>query len=172
MSDKTASFFRFLAYTIEVILVFVLGSTPRLLPELFGSKPCLLMCVALTVALFEREIASMVFGLICGLLIDLGYSDSVGVFTVCLTLICFVIGYAANNLIRANFLNFMICSALVIPAVFMLYFLVTIVWQGIEEPWEFFKNHLISRIFQTFLFSVVFYFINKFIYESLSQEPG
>ncbi len=170
MNEKTSAFFRYLAYVIEIILAFILGSAPKLMPELFGAKPCLLLCVCITISIFEREIPSMIFGLVCGLLIDLGYSYGVGMFTVALTLLCFVIGYAANNLIRATFPYFILCSAAVTIAVFMLYFLVNFVWQGYQDAFVYFKAHLISRIVQTIVFSVGFYFLNRFIYRTLSEE--
>ena len=170
MNEKSASVFRYLAYTIEIVIVFILGATPRLLPEILGAKPCLLLCVAVTVAIFEREIPSMIFGVVCGLLIDLGYSNAIGVFTVALALLCFIIGYAANNLIRANFLNFIICSFLVTVDVFMLYFLIEFIWKGYAQPWIYFTEHILSRIVQTFLFSVIFYFLNRFIYRTLWSE--
>ena len=170
MNEKTASVFRYLAYTIEIILVYILTTTPRLLPEFFGAKPCLLLCCVVTIAIFEREIPSMVFGIVCGVLIDLGYSNSIGVFTITLTLLCFVIGYAANNLIRANFSNFIICSFLVTASVFMLYFLFEYVFKGYPQPWVYFSKSLISRMAQTFICSILFYFINRFFYRVISAE--
>ena len=170
MTEKTASVFRYLAYTVEIILVFVLCTTPRLLPELWGAKPCLLLCAAVTISIFEREIPSMIFGIVCGALIDLGYSNAIGVFTVALAILCFVIGYAANNLIRANFINFLICSFLVTASVFMLYFLFEYVFKGYSDPWDYFTQNLISRMAQTFVCSVVFYFINRFFYRVISAE--
>ena len=88
---------------MEIILLYVLGTTPNLLPEIFGAKPTLLLCVALTAAIFEREIPAMVIGMICGILTDLGYSNGIGLFTISLTVICFIVGYAANNLVVATF---------------------------------------------------------------------
>ena len=73
MSDRTNAFFRYLAYALELILMFVLSTTPGIMPELFGAKPALLVCVALTVAVYEREIPAMIFGMIAGIMTDLGY---------------------------------------------------------------------------------------------------
>ena len=66
MKEKTVGFFRYLAYALEIILLFVLSSTPSLLPDIFGAKPTLLLCIALTAAIFEREIPAMVIGLNVG----------------------------------------------------------------------------------------------------------
>ena len=172
MSDRTNSFFRYLSYVLELILMFVLSTTPGIMPELFGAKPALLICVALTAAVFEREIPAMLIGMTAGVLTDLGYSNSIGVFTISLTIICFIVGYAANNLIVAKFLNYLLYAAVAVGILFMLYFLVRFVIPGVEDMWSYFTAHIVSRMVQTFLYSIPFYFINRFIYSSLSPEAG
>lgn len=172
MSVRTNTFFRYLSYVLELILMFVLSTTPGIMPELFGAKPALLVCVALTVAVFEREIPAMIIGMAAGVLTDLGYSNSIGVFTISLTIICFVVGYAANNLIVAKFLNYLLYAAIAVGLLFMLYFLVRFIIPGTEDMWSYFTAHIASRMVQTFLYSIPFYFINKFIYNSLNPEAG
>ena len=170
MSDRANSIFRYIAYTIELIIMFALASTPGVLPELFGAKPVLLICVALTVAVYEREIPAMIFGLAAGLLADISYTDNIGIFTISLTVICFVVGYAANNLIVANFLNFLLYAAVAVGALFMLYFLIRFIIGGVSDPWTYFTSHIVSRMVQTFICSIPMYFLNKFIYSTLSPE--
>lgn len=170
MNEKATSFFRYLAYALEIIVLFVLGATPDLLPELFGATPVLLLCVALTAAIFEREIPAMVIGLICGVLIDLGYSNGIGLFTIGLTIICFVVGFAANNLVMATFPNFLLYALVAVGGLFMLYFLVLFVWAGVDGYWTYFQHHLLSRMIQTYIFSIPIYFLNRFIYRILGSD--
>lgn len=170
MNERASAFFRYLAYAIEIILLYVLGSTPKLLPELFGAKPALLLCVALTAAIFEREIPAMVIGLICGVLMDLGYSNSVGLFSIGLTVVCFAVGYAANNFVRATFLNFLLYALIAVGGLMMLYYLVRFVWTGTDGNRTYFKNHMLSRMVQTYIWSIPVYFLNKFIYHTLGNE--
>ncbi len=170
MNEKAISFFRYLAYALEIILLYVLGTTPNLLPELFGAKPTLLLCAALTAAIFEREIPAMIIGMVCGILIDLGYSNSIGLFTIVLTILCFAVGYAANNLVVTTFPNFLLFAFLAVGGIFMLYFLVRFVWAGVDDCWTYFMNHLLSRMIQTFLLSIPIYFLNSFIYHTLGND--
>lgn len=168
--SRANAFFRYLAYAMEIIVVYALGSTPDLLPVIFGAKPTLLLCVALTAAIYEREIPAMIIGIICGTLIDMGYSNTIGVFTIALTILCFVVGYAANNLIVANLRNFLLYSFLAVGGLFMLYFLVRFVWGGVEDRWSYFVSHLLSRMVQTFLCSFVFYYLNRLVFHLLGEE--
>ena len=170
MSGRMSAAVRYLAYAMEIAAMYALGNTPNLLPEIFGAKPTLLLCVALTAAIFEKEIPAMVIGVACGVLLDLGYSNSIGFFTIALTVVCFIVGYAANNLIVANFPNFLIYSLLSVGGLFMLYFLVRFVLGGVEDCWRYFADHLLSRMALTFLCSIVFYFLNRLIYSLLGEE--
>lgn len=170
MSERKNAVFRYIAYSIELILAFVLLSTPNLIPELFGAKPALLLCIALTAAVFEHEIPAMIFGAAAGILMDLGYADSIGLFAISLTIICFLLGWIANNLVTANIWNFLLIAALMIGGLYMLYYLFNFVWAGIDDCELYFKNHILSRMIQTFLWSIVFYFLNRFIYHTLSEE--
>lgn len=170
MSEKTSALVRYLAYAMEIVVVYVLGSTPGLLPEIYGAKPALLLCVALTAAIFEREIPAMIIGLCCGVLLDLGYSNGVGFFAIALTAVCFVVGYAANNLIVATFPNFLIYSFISVGGLFFLYFVVTFLWAGIADGWTYFLHHLVSRMAQTFVCSIIFYLLNRFVYHMLGEE--
>lgn len=172
MAERSNSFFRYLAYALELILTFVLCTTPGLMPEIFGAKPALVVCVALTAAVFEREIPAMIIGLAAGILTDLGYTDSIGIFTISLTIICFIVGYAVNNLIVAKFFNYLLYAFVAVGLLFMIYFLVIFVIPGVQDMWRYFTAHIISRMVQTFLYSIPFYFINHFIYSTLSPEVG
>ncbi len=167
---KNIRFFRYLAYSIEILLFYILTATPDLLPDIFGAKPCILLAVALTIAVNEAEIPAMVFGMVCGVLIDLGYSTTIGVFAVMLTIVCFAIGFCANNLIAVNFYNVALMSLIVVTAVMSLHFLFAIVLKGYQDAGVYFVNHYISRIVQTVLCAIVLYFVNRFVYFTLLDE--
>ena len=160
-------FFRYLAYSIEILVFFVLGSTPSLLPEIFGATPCILVALALTIAVFGNEVPAMIFGVACGMLTDLGFSNSIGLFTISLAIVCFILGFCANNFIAANFYNVMLTAVIVIMALLSLHFVFAFVIKGYDNAGVYFVNHYISRIVQTILCTIVFYFVNKFVYETL-----
>ena len=166
---QNLKFFRYLAYSIEILVFFVLGSTPSLFPEIFGATPCLLVALAITIAVFESEVPAMIFGVICGALTDLGFSNSIGLFAISLTIICFLLGFCANNIIAANFYNVMLTAVFLIAAILSLHFVFTFIIHGYDNAGTYFVNHYISRIVQTILCTAVFYFVNKFIYETLGD---
>ena len=89
-----------------------------------------------------------------------------------MTIICFIVGYAANNLIVAKFFNYLLYAFVAIGLLFMIYFLVIFVIPGTDHMWDYFVAHIVSRMVQTFIYSIPFYFINHFVYSTLSPEAG
>lgn len=166
---KNIKFFRYLAYSIEILLLFILGSTPSLLPQIYGATPCLLISLAITIAVFESEVPAMIFGLVCGALTDLGFSNSIGIFAIGLTIVCFILGFSANNFVTANFLNVMLSAVVIVSALLSLHFLFSYVMAGYADGSVYFVNHYISRIVQTIICTAILYFVNKFVYSTLSE---
>ena len=166
---KNIRFYRYLAYSLEILLLFVLGSTPNLLPQLCGATPCLLVSLALAIAVFENELPAMFFGLVCGALTDLGFSNSIGTFAIGLTIVCFIIGFCANNLVATNFLGVMVTATVVITALLSLHFVFVYVIKGYDNASVYFVNHYISRIVQTIICTAVMYYVNKFLHSTLNE---
>ena len=81
-----------------------------------------------------------------------------------------IVGYAANNLIMATFLNFLLYAAVTIGALFMLYYLVRFIIPGLDDGWLYFTRHLISRMVLTWICTIPFYFLNKLIQKRLNPE--
>ena len=85
--DKKFTVVRYFAFGIEILILFILQSTPNLIPEVFGGRPLLLIPAAITIAYFEPEIPAMFFGIACGVLLDLGGGDNIGYYTIMLGVI-------------------------------------------------------------------------------------
>ncbi|MCR5653448.1 MAG: hypothetical protein K6F88_06575 [Ruminococcus sp.] len=165
--DRRYTVFRYIAYSLELLLLFILQTTPRLLPEIFGSKPLLLIPAAITISFFESEIPAMFFGLASGLCLDLGYSDNIGFFTVTLTISCFFIGLIFRDYLVISFLNALAFNAMFCAGLIILFFLFSYVFAGKGDVLYYFSHHYISRIIYTFICGILLYFLNKFLYKSL-----
>lgn len=165
--DRRYTVFRYIAYSLELILLFILQTTPRLLPEILGSKPLLLIPAAITIAFFENEIPAMFFGLASGLMLDFGYSDNIGFFTITLTISCFFIGLVFRDYLVISFLNATAFNAIFCSGLIILYFLFNYIFAGKGDILYYFSHHYISRIIYTFVCGIVLYFLNKFLYKNL-----
>lgn len=161
-------FFRYFAYTLEILVFYVLQGTPNLVPEIFGSKPLFLIPIALTIAARERVVPSLIFGAVCGALTDIGSGGSVGFFAITLTLVCFAEVSIYENYLVPSFLTVSIISVISVPCIIGMYFLLFRFFAGIEECGYLFVHHYISRIVYTLLMTIPFYYINRFLYRHLN----
>ena len=168
--ERRSGFLRFLAYSLEIIILYVVCGTPGLLPEIFGSKPCLLLAVALSIAVLESETVAMSFGFVCGLLTDIGYSGKVGFYTVVLTLLCFAIGYCARNFFVTNLLNASIIGVVSIAVLIIVHFIVNVSSAEIPGASMHFVKHYISRIVYTSVFFVPLYYLQKLLCSTMKEQ--
>ncbi len=163
------TFFRYFAYSLEILICYILQGTPKLIPEIFGSRPLLLIPIAIAIASKENEIPSLIFGAVCGVFTDIATGGNIGFFSILMTLICYFEANILKTYFVSNFRTVLIISAITVPLIICLYFLVFTVIAGIENPVFLFVNHYISRIVYTLVMIIPFYFLNKFFYKNLND---
>ncbi len=157
------TFFKYFAYTLEILILYVIQGTPNFVPELFGSKPLFLIPAAISIASVENKIPSLVFGAVCGLLLDIGTGGSIGFFAILLTVICYAEAHIFKKYLVPSFVSVFIISAIVIPCIICLYFFVFYILTGTAECGYIFVNHYIARIIYTLAMIAPFYLLNSFI---------
>lgn len=159
---------RYFAYTVEILVVFMLQETPGLIPPLFGARPTLLLPLALSIAMFESETAAMGFGLLSGLLIDFGISGTLGFHGLLLTVLCYSIGVMVINLLRTNLLTALLTAAVSLAVIFFLqwiFYYVLFDYQHLYQNEKYvvysLTNHYFPRYCYTLALTPVFYYFNR-----------
>lgn len=160
--------FRYIAFALEMILLAVLQSTPKLMPEIFGSKPLLLVAAALCFAGVEEVVPSTVLGAVCGVIADLSGTGRIGFFAVALTLCCYGISHLMNTRLRSNLFTLMLLSLGGVILIIGLYFVFFRLLAGVPDSGILFVNHYISRILYTYVCIVPLYFLNSFLKRRLT----
>lgn len=163
---RNLGFFRYFAYALLVILIYVLQATPNLMPEIFGSKPILLLPLALSIASVEEKIPSLIFGAVCGGLTDLASGGGVGFFAVTLTLMCYFEAHVFSTYFVPNIISASVYAAGAIVLSVGAYFLIFKVMAGVPDFGILFVNHYISRIIYTFVMFIPVCLITRFIHKS------
>ena len=107
---------RYIAYTIEIIVFFIIQQTPGLIPSVYGILPTLLIPIACSIAMFEGPVCSLLYGVFSGFLLDYGANCTFGFHALILGLICFIISFLVQDVFHNNFLTglIMILSAILI----------------------------------------------------------
>lgn len=162
------SFFKYLAYALEVVLLYVLQDTPNLMPQLWGGKPLLLAVLALAIAAKENQIPSMVFGAVCGVLTDIS-GGGIGYFGIALTLVCFLESEIFKKYLVVSFWSVLAYAFVAVAVIVGVYFVIFRLLAGIEGAGGLFVSHYISRIVYTTVCIIPLYFLNRFLYRNLES---
>ena len=69
-AEKKRLIIRRVIFALLLIICAVIQNTPRLLPEPFGARQLGVTVMVVCIAMFEREIAGMLLGLLAGVVLD------------------------------------------------------------------------------------------------------
>ena len=161
-------FFRYLAFSLEIILLWVLQSTPRLLPEFFGAKAFLLLAAALSISVCEDVIPALIWGAVCGVFADISAGGKIGYFAVAFTLVCFAQSALLDSYLNRNPLTGSVLSLGSTVAVIGLYFVFFRLWAGIPDCAALFFPRYPVRMGMTFLCFFPLYFLYFFLYRTFN----
>ena len=162
MTYKTKhDIFRYIAYALEFLILFVFENTPFLMPEILSARPILLIPAAASIAMYESETASMIIGLICGLLIDFSGGGVLGFHALVLCVFGFIIARLCETYIQTNFITGMIVCSLATAVSLILHFVFAYVSIGYSYIGYAFISHYLPMIVYTLIFVPVLFILNK-----------
>lgn len=162
---------RYLAYTLELLVLFMLQETPGLLPAIFGARPVLLFSAVITIAMFETEVPALAFGVLGGLFCDFGLSGTLGFHALVLGTLCFFISllvrvYFQTNLATAIFTGVWSIALTVAAQWVFLYALYY------SQPVYALTHHFLPKYFYTLLFLPLLYFLNRGLSQAVRAQDS
>lgn len=160
---------RYLAYTLEILVLFMIQETPGLLPSIFGVRPVLLFPAVMSIAMFETEVPALAFGVLGGLLCDYGLSGMLGFHALVLGVLCFFISllvrvYFQINLVTAILTGVWSIGLTVCAQWFFLYFF------QYSHPAYAFTHHYLPKYCYTLLFLPLVYLLNRGLSQALQPQ--
>ena len=163
---------RYLAYVLELLVLFMLQETPGLLPSIFGARPVLLFPAVVAIAMLEPEVPALLFGVVGWLFCDFGLSGMLGFHALVLGVLCFFISlvirtYLQNNMATAILTGVWSIGLVVLAQWFFLYFF------QYSYPAYALTHHYLPKYFYTLLFLPLLYLLNRGLSQALgAQEKG
>ena len=163
---------RYLAYVLELLVLFMLQETPGLLPSIFGARPVLLFPAVVAIAMLEPEVPALLFGVVGGLFCDFGLSGMLGFHALVLGVLCFFISlvirtYLQNNMATAILTGVWSLGLVVLAQWFFLYFF------QYSYPAYALTHHYLPKYFYTLFFLPLLYLLNRGLSQALgAQEKG
>ena len=156
---KTMLFLRWLFYSLSLAVVYSIMSCGIF--ELW--QPYFIISLAIGVSMREQEFSSSIFGIFCGLMLDISLGTLFGFFAVFIMPCCFFTSLLSRNLIKTNFLNHIFCtSASTLLSFAAYYFFNYIIWNT-QGRSIILLRILIPSFFATVITAPLMYFLTKFI---------
>ncbi len=157
-SEHKKIYLRRAIFALGLTVLSALQSTPGLLPEIFGARPMLLIPAVVCIAMFERELGGIFFGLFAGILWDT-VSLSGGSFNAILLTLCgFACGSLITHLMRNNLVTALLLTAVFTALHLLVYWLRIYIFAGnFGGALSIFTFYIPSCIY-TILVMPIFYF--------------
>ncbi len=152
---------KFLIYFAEAVLLFVLQQNSFLVPEIFGGKPTLLIPLLISISMFQTEGVSTIFGMIIGILLDIGVGHIIGFYAILLPLIAYALSYISGRFLKINFLSYSIYCFIVVILLQLMHFVVFYLIHGYGGYSYVLIQHYLSRTIYTILLSPIIYLFNR-----------
>ena len=160
---------RYLAYVLELLVLFMLQETPGLLPSIFGARPVLLFPAVVAIAMLEPEVPALLFGVVGGLFCDFGLSGMLGFHALVLGVLCFFISLLVRVYLQSNIATALLTGIVGIGLTvclqwFFLYFF------RYSHPSYAFTHHYLPKYLYTLLFLPLVYFLNRGLSQALRPQ--
>lgn len=167
--DNKPKYIRYSIYSAIILIAFALQSTSVAFPEIFGARAFLLVCVAISIAMHEREIPAAIFGAACGILADTA-AGLEGFNALVLTILCAVCSILISHLMQNNIVTAFVLSAGATVIYEVLYVIVNYCISIGIVPWrQIFTFYLPSFVY-TLIFVPVFYYVIKKVFTAYKTE--
>ena len=163
---------RYLAYVLELLVLFMLQETPGLLPSIFGARPVLLFPAVVAIAMLEPEVPALLFGVVGGLFCDFGLSGMLGFHALVLGVLCFFISLLVRVYFQVNIATAILTGVWSIGLTVCLQWLFLYFFQY-SYPAYALTHHYLPKYFYTLLFLPLLYLLNRGLSQALgAQEKG
>jgi rod shape-determining protein MreD len=146
-----------------LVLTAVFQHTKGAVPSVFGARAFLLVPLTVCIAMSEKSLGGLSFGLLAGVLWDFATVRGDGFYAVMLTFAGYVAGAATVYLMRNNIFSALILSAGASLFVSVGYWVVFIFIAGYESAADILFSFYLPSAVYTIAFTAVYYYMVRFI---------
>ena len=167
-AEKKRLIIRRVIFAVLLIFCAVIQNTPGLLPEPFGAHQLAVTVMVVCIAMFERETAGMLLGLLAGVVLDVT-GGTQGINAILLTVVGLVCGMLVNNMIRNNIVTALIFSALALLVHTFVYWIVFVAAAGVHGG-RLLLTFCLPSVLYTVIFTPLWFLITRGISRWLPSE--
>lgn len=158
-------------YALVLALLYLLETTPHLLPEVFRALPSPVLAASIAIALNgTSEVSAMGFGVACGLLLDHSRGGPYGFHGLILALVCYGIALLVRRLFQKNLLSALFLSVGTIALVYLLRWLFFYVVPGYGDAGYALLYHYLPMAGYTLVAEIPVYWIYRGLARLLKSQ--
>jgi rod shape-determining protein MreD. len=154
---------RYLTYSLELLVLFMLQQTPGLFPEIMSARPVLLYAAVINIAVFEKEIPAMGFGIYTGMLIDFGFGSGLGFHAIVLMPICLAVSVMTKTIMQVNLGTAILTGVWTVALLVLASWLYQYLLRGYDYPTYALLNHYLPKYIYTLILFPLTFVINRSI---------
>ena len=170
MSIFTQKRLKYIAYSLELLLVYIIQCTPNLVPTILGVRPLLLIVFSMSISMFESEGTAMWFGLAAGLLMDAASAHVFGFFACVGVVCCYAAGALVVFLMRNNLLSCVILTLSGLTVCGLMQWVFFYLLWGDEKSWYFLYAIMLPQIVYSAVFIPVAFYFNRALATHLTDS--
>lgn len=168
LRTQSASYLRYTSLGIILFLLFLVQTTPGLLPAIGGASPVLLLPFVVSAAMMEQEMAGAAFGLFAGLLMDMYAAAGSGFHAISLMIIGCICGLFVSRLLTVTFRSALILyigsSVLYFGAQWLIFYVIP----QYEAPITYLLRHQLPCALYSFIFLIPMYYFVRWIHRKMA----
>ena len=169
-ADNKNLYIRRVLFVLLIVLTAVFQHTKGAVPSLFGAKAFLLIPVTVCIAMFEKSMGGLSFGILTGVLWDFATVRGDGFYAVMLALAGYTAGVAVAYIMRNNIFSALLLSAGASAFVSIGYWVVFILLKGYEGAWGVLFSFYLPSALYSFIFTAGYYYLVRAIVKATTDK--
>ena len=156
-------------FLLVAVVTAIIQHTPGFRLSVGSLSPMLLIPFVVCVAMYERSLTGLAFGVIAGALWDFASTGADGMFTLMLATIGFAVGIVITFYVRNRLFSAFVLTLMSSTAVSVAYWMLFVLRKGFEGTWMILLTRFLPMALYTALFVVVYYYLIGFIVKATSK---
>lgn len=162
-ADNKNLYIRRALFALLLGLAAIFQHTSGAIPSIFGARAFILIPLAVCIAMYEKSMGGLSFGVLAGVLWDFATVRGDGFYAVVMALAGYIAGALTVYVVRNNIFSAAILSLGVSLFVTTVYWFVFIFLRGYESAWSVLWSFYFPSAVYTAAFSAVYYYLVRFI---------
>lgn len=154
---------------LMLLILAVLQNTDGFFPQIFGVRALLLIPAVVCIAMYERDISGMLFGLFAGAIWDTA-SSGASFNALFLLTVGFICGTLINTIMRNNIVTATLLCSIFIPLYHIGYWYFHYVFIGLDNARFMFLRYYLPGMAYTFAFAPLMFIIVRSIVKYYTEE--